>query len=282
MAQVVFDGQHVQFLYDDRGGDVLLITFNEMDSFADGTNYWGEAPARKLNLSAIGVMTKARNWYPEREMALALEQIRPLLNYKYIITYGFSQGAYGAIKYSRLLGATHALAFSPQWSIDPSEVAIFDKRFCMHFDEELNSSMAVTAGDLVDSTFIFADPYDKRDYLHATRIAQTSNTAAVIPCFNLGHGTVRAISSANALNDILRACQDNGLGPAGMLRAIRTHKKNSFAYYFALGQRAIKFRHLTLSNNLYAKACAINGSHPYLVEWRAKLDKLSDELKRLV
>ena len=117
MAQMIFDGQFVQALYDDRGGDTLLVTLNEMESFANGRNYWAETAARNLNLSCIGVMTKTRNWFPLIEMdSLATDINNVGTGYRYVVCYGFSQGAYAALKYSMKMTASNC---SPPTNLSP-------------------------------------------------------------------------------------------------------------------------------------------------------------------
>jgi hypothetical protein len=164
MPQMVFDGQFIQALYDDRGGDTLLVTFNEMESFANGRNYWGETVARNLNVSCIGVMTKTKNWFPLIEMDSIAANLKNIVkSYRYVINYGFSQGAYAALKYSMKISATHVLAFSPQWTIDPKLCGKFDLRFSAHFDERLHTGMEISRPDIWGTVCIFVDPYEKED-----------------------------------------------------------------------------------------------------------------------
>ena len=87
MTQMVFDGQFVQALHDDRGGDTILVTFNEMESFANGRNYWGDTAARNLNMSCIGVMTKTKNWFPLVEMDSVASSIKDIVkDYKSLLS----------------------------------------------------------------------------------------------------------------------------------------------------------------------------------------------------
>jgi hypothetical protein len=244
-----------------------------MESFANGFNYWSEEPARKLNLSVVGVMTKRRNWYPAEEMEQAASIVRAIEHHKYIITYGFSQGGYGAIKYSKILCATHVLAFSPQLSIDPNDVAKFDERFCSFFNADFNKNMAITTNDVAGIVRIFVDPADRRDFENSSRITELVKDCVAIPCFNIGHGTVRAVASTGALAELLSACKEGDLNPTRLKTLIRRHKKNTFAYLFALGQKAIRLSHLTLAGALYERAAKLNAKHPLLQDWCAALDE---------
>jgi hypothetical protein len=274
LADVIFDGTHLQALHEPRGGDTVLITFNEMDSFANGRNYWAEALARGLNLSVIGIMTKAKNWFPAPDMADCAAAIAPLAaRYRNVVAYGFSQGAYAAIKYSSALGATHVLAFSPQWTIDPEQTRPWDRRFAAFYDPALHADMAPRADDTAGIIRLFVDPCDRRDYPHAQRIAATSDRIRIVPCFNIGHGTVRAVSSTRTFAELLEICLNHGADITALAAIIRASKKRVFAYYYALGYAAIRRRHRAIAASLIARARAINPNHPELPAWQAALDK---------
>src|SRR5215472_2072133 len=234
MTLMVFDGQFVQALYDARGGDTLLVTFNEMESFANGRNYWGQAAATNLNMSCVGIMTKAKNWFPSVEMNHIVPAIADMIKqYQHVVAYGFSQGGYAAIKYSMKIAATHVLAFSPQWTIDPKFTKEFDCRFSAHFDGNVHNEMHIMATDISGNVWIFVDPYETADVTHAKIIEKQVGYKCIIPCYNLGHGTVRAIASTNALARVLAECKLSNPTKSSMVRIIREQKKGTFAYYHA-------------------------------------------------
>lgn len=248
MPESIFSNEHVYALYDDRDGDTLLITFNEMTAAARGTNYWGDHVAGKLGLSAIGFMSKHPNWFPASAMT-HLGIIRSLAKrYRYVITYGFSQGGYAALKYARQLGATHALAFSPQTSINPADVA-FDRRFSKYFDPALHSEMLLTPADLPEHSTIFIDRRERGDLEHATRL---KSRAALVTIPFVGHGTVRVVASAELLGSLLSLAQQNA--DALAFSSLLNRAKRKTPFYFATlstichkrGRRDLAFRILDL------------------------------------
>lgn len=277
MTSVVFDGDHVQALHADRRGGLLLVTFNEIGSTADGVHFWGDKVAARFGVSALGIMSKRKNWFPRADMLTLADRVRPILDqHIVIVTYGFSMGGYGALKYAASLSATHALAFSPQWSIDPAEVAAVDDRFCRHFRPELHPDMAIGAADLAQNAAIVVNPYERRDLFHAEQITAAWGGGAVVPCFNIGHDTVRAVSSAASFKTFLKAFLSDPGDVLTMSHLLRDYKKKSFSYYYELGQIALNSGKLDLADSLYRRAKGVNPAHKYLANWRHKLDVVRD------
>jgi len=272
VAELVFDGEHVQVLADQRGGDTLLITFNEMEMSANGRSYWGEVPVRNLGLSCIGFMSKRKNWFPEMEMTQACAAVATIISgYRAVATYGFSQGGYAAIKYSRKLSATSVLAFSPQFTINPAICATYDRRFTSNFSEALHAGMEITRNDVSGVIRVFVDPYEVGDAFQSRLINAILDYDCIVPCFNLGHGTVRAVASAPAMEGLIQTCFKKDGEKELYFDLIRRQKKLTFAYFFALGQRAIRRNHMKIATYLYLKAHSLNPAHPYLKAWEAAL-----------
>jgi hypothetical protein len=261
LPQLVYDGDHVQALFDDRGGDSVLVTFNEMNTFADGNRYWGDRAAEKLSISCLGVMTKAKNWFPRRDMQRACERISPLLEkFEARICYGFSQGGYAAVKYSHMLGSSHVLAFSPQWTIDPA--LLVDPRFNPAYSESLHSGMEISESDTSGKILLFADPFDKRDWVHCQKILECASSAQLIPIRYIGHSSIRAVASTELLGCLLNATTRRDDDIISELQAlVNSGKKKSFLYKAVLGQAAAKSGHLTWAQNLYRESCSSNSEH---------------------
>lgn len=122
----IFEGEEL-FAYVNRGtSPYLLITFSSA-GHTDYASRWylmNEAVQRN-DINCIGITSNKRNFFlsPEiHEIAKLTERFRSA--FSTIIMLGPSMGGYAAIKYSRLFGATHVLAFSPQYSMDPEELEL--------------------------------------------------------------------------------------------------------------------------------------------------------------
>ncbi|MEJ0047638.1 MAG: hypothetical protein WDN04_17090 [Rhodospirillales bacterium] len=116
------------------------------------------------------------------------------------ILYGHSQGGYAAIKFSRALGATTVLAFSPQYSIDRRLIA--DERVNKYYTGQRHAGMWPEPRDTAGSIFLFYDPYDAADTAHANRIGEA---LPVLPV-KISPSSATPAIAASATRIVSRAC----------------------------------------------------------------------------
>ena len=224
------DTEHVVAIGQDFGGEHLVITFNAMGFARNGLQFWGDTFLAKNRISAIGIMTARPNWYPSQAMNVVCDALDEAIRGRHVVTYGHSQGGYGALKYGARLGAKVALAFSPQWSINPGEVATFDNRFCSYFDESLENGLPVEAGDIGDRAFIFFDRKDVRDAAHAEKLAKLARVEKINCPFSL-HDTVRLVTESRTAVPLLQLCMQPTLPATHQLRSvIRSSRRASTTY----------------------------------------------------
>lgn len=214
---VVYANEHLEVHYDGAGSGPLLVTFNEMGMQADGTRYWAQALARKARLPALGFVSRQPNWFPPTAMQGAIEAVAPLLApHRQVITCGHSQGGYAALKYSRALGASHAIAFAAQWSIAPADTAGRDARFAQWFDPATQGGCAIRAGDLGGQAFVFYDPLLAPDRWHVERLLALGGELRCYPVYGSGHATVRPFARPQVFGRLL---QEVLQGSASSMRA---------------------------------------------------------------
>jgi hypothetical protein len=238
--QVLFESEHLIVLgleaqQQTRGA--VFVTFNEFGFSPAGNQFWGEPLFAKLTNSAIGIVSKYPNWYPAADMQAALPPIRAAIAGRPVITYGHSQGGYGALKYAAALQADAVLAFCPQWSIDPDDVGGFDNRYTAHFSAGLDNGRRITAADIVPHSFVFFDPHERADVENIARMRDFPGLHEVICPFS-GHETVRLISDSHTaasfleLADEQRAAATPAAQTASLLRrTLRAARPNSSTYY---------------------------------------------------
>jgi hypothetical protein len=89
-----------------------LITFGSIGQRPNGNWFWAKEAASKLGLDTIGIVPKSDHRYP-RSVVAPLVPVISAHSQAIRVGYGFSMGAYGALKHGRLLGLTHVLALSP-------------------------------------------------------------------------------------------------------------------------------------------------------------------------
>ena len=122
----IFEGKEL-FAYHHRGSSgYLLITFSGA-GHVDYAGHWFlmKDVVQRNDINCIGITSNTRNFFLTDEMSEIERVTRSIRkSFKTIILLGPSMGAYAAIKYSRTLGATHVLSFSPQYSMDADELEL--------------------------------------------------------------------------------------------------------------------------------------------------------------
>lgn len=68
MYSKVLDADHLEVFFRPGAGDTALLTFNELGLSADGRRFWGQAVCDRLDLPAVGIMSRSPNWYPATDM----------------------------------------------------------------------------------------------------------------------------------------------------------------------------------------------------------------------
>ncbi|CAA7625683.1 tetratricopeptide repeat protein [Magnetospirillum sp. UT-4] len=203
MTRKLLDTAHLEVFHRPGPGGPLLVTFNELGMIADGTRFWGQAVCDRLNLDAVGIVSRRPNWFPVADMAQAVAALAPILaRHHDIITYGHSQGGYGAVKYAAALRATRVAAFCPQWSIEPALLGNADRRFAAYHHVDLHAGMAVEGGDCPVPAAVVFDPSTAEDRWHHDRLAERVPVISV-PVHHSGHAAVRLVAGAEPFGRFL-------------------------------------------------------------------------------
>lgn len=199
--EIYEDEFNLAILQEDKS-DFLLVTFNHMGK-PGRRSFWGQDAASKLGISCLGIVPKEAHWYPDNAMQRILPSLLAVASqYKEVITYGFSMGAYASLKYSKVLNASRVLAFSPQSSIDPSIVGNFDNRFLSFYNEKMHLGMKINKSDLVESPFIFLDQEFNED-LKQVELVELEKKTLKIHIPKAGHKTIDLVASTSKLSDML-------------------------------------------------------------------------------
>lgn len=224
---ILLETEEVAVTLRDRGGETLLITFaNQWHKF-DGRTLWGDSLAKALNLSLLGFVAKSPNWYPLDDMASLIPAVAAALEGRFgrRVAFGQSQGGYGALKYSRALGATDVLACAPQYALDSRIVA--DSRVNKYYTGRWHAGMAVTSADLPENgsrVFVIYDPFDEADARHVASLAANAAVQLLRTPF-AGHGSDRGLANAAVFAEILAlAAQGDASGLQRLLAAGRAKR----------------------------------------------------------
>lgn len=199
---VIGSSERLEALYQPDDGDTLLITFNGMGSKADGKTFSGADLARKLGMPALGIMTRESNWFPEPDMQALLPSIQAYLDrHPKRISYGFSMGGYGAIKYSRMLGVDAVVAMSPQVSIDPDFVP-WDRRYQTNV-RDFHQGERIRSTDIGGDVYLIADLLEGHDKRHV-EIVSAMCTPHVVNAAGVGHFTYEIFLSTEAMGQLFK------------------------------------------------------------------------------
>ena len=212
---LVFSSDMLELHFDDRGGETLLITFNEMGMRADGNRYWADGLAQTLGLSATGFVSREPNWFPPDETRRAIDALNAVITSRFRrrIGYGLSQGAHAVLRYQKELALTSIIAFSPQGSIDPDDIV--DLRFNGFFNARHHIDMIPIGGAMGCRSFVIYDP--KID-LDRQQIALFRDRVpfADIPLPFIGHSSAVPFAVSAIMARLFQAVEADDLAAAGL------------------------------------------------------------------
>ena len=95
-------------------------------------------------------------------------------------------GGYAAIKYASVLDVRRALAFAPQFSIDPNVIRNRTDPYIAYFNPLLNSGMEISSSDSKCPVDIILDPLQENDREHLENIRRRVS-CRVISVPHAGH-----------------------------------------------------------------------------------------------
>jgi hypothetical protein len=219
VREIIFRNDELTVVAFDCGTDTVFATFNEMGMSAEGDAYWGSELFEGMGVSAVGFVSARPNWYPPSSTLPAIEIVRTRFAGRRIVTYGFSQGGYGALKFGKRLSSALTLAFSPQWSINPDDVGKADPRFISYYNAGSGNGERVQQYELGQNCFVLFDRRMQQDAFHADRILDLEDVQPV-PIAFAGQSTVQIVSEGGAAKSLIRLCMESQAIAARDIRAI--------------------------------------------------------------
>ena len=170
--ELVATTERVQCYFRDAGTNRLIVHFNDSWTHGQTGRLYPSVSLEVIGASIVDFVSVEPNWFPANDMASLIPHLLLRLGSRFPtrVAFGFSQGGYGAIKYSAALGITTTVAISPQYSID--QRLIKSSRFSKYFKSHLNVGMAIQESDCRTNTFVLYDPYDEEDLSHTSQIAR--------------------------------------------------------------------------------------------------------------
>ncbi len=260
MAELIYEDDELQALWRQGSTRYLLVTFGDMLEMANGLTFSAEVPVSKNDITCLGIMAKRPNWYPRenlRKLRFAVGEW--IKSYDERILYGSSMGGHGAIKASKLLGATTVVALCPQWSINPDDREAIRLGWEGAFDPSVMSDMKIQADDVNGTLFILSDPDHVIDENHRTMIAAVTASCVSIPVFSCDHHVAPVLAGSKNLQSIIDLCRRNK--PCDLLRLANKARRPHFARLRCLTERGLK-QNASLTLKVLLNALANNVEVP--------------------
>jgi tetratricopeptide (TPR) repeat protein len=230
---IAFEDEHIEAHIATHSSPYLLITFAPSTLTANGNRFWGDNLVAKTNIAAVGLIAKKPNWYPRASVEAAEFRCREYVqSYSERVTYGASMGAFGAIRYARLFGATTSIAFAPQYSINPKLVQEWDRRFTRYFDADIDPSSTISGSDVSCVTYLFYDKFYEVDRRSAELISAINDKVRLINVPMVGHQPIELFSGTKKAIKMLDACRSGDL--PDLLSMIRLFRRTAQARTVAI------------------------------------------------
>lgn len=221
-----------------------VVTF---DNHSIGAGFdrpgFGEAYLQSVGISALHVLGRGNDWYQYPDMALAADAVRAATgDAAAVVTYGSSMGGYAALRFAPLMGATAALAMSPQYSIDPARVP-WERRWAQ--DSGRIAWRAELAGPLGDgfTAILIYDPVGD-DLRHAALIeAEIATVSVRLP--HAGHPVTTFLGEVGLLHPIVLAALDGSFDARALFGEARRRRRESSVFLGTLAEQQPAWRQRT-------------------------------------
>ena len=242
---VIFEDADLSLIWSPASrSDVVAVTFTPLGTGRPGRgDGFAQGFLKKRGIPSLCFVSRWDHWWLVPGMAEALRLAAGIAKgFPRVVTYGASMGGYGAIAFSKAVGATEVLAFSPQYSIDPRRVS-FEQRWKHHAEkidfahEDLGPMRSNTA-----EIMLFYDPRSP-DARHAALI--DAERVRHFKAANVGHGVIGYLNAIGTLGKVVEAVLDGREIPlpADFLK----RRREWSGYWKSVADQAIKTGRLPLA-----------------------------------
>lgn len=253
---VVAESEFTQVVYrEGRRGDTLWVTWGDMGSRETGSTVWGQSLFNKMDVPCLGFVAKGQFWYPEHDTFNLINASAGILSrFSKRISYGFSMGGYAALKFSSRLRSSESLAFSPQFSIEPSLVGDFERDYISRFNPDLHVGMGIRREDLCPTNYVVYDPLYRPDRKHFELImsAESGPMEAVkgIVAPGFGHQSINVVGQTGNAEELLGLVATAWTNvPKEFRKSLRWRRPLSNFYWKGLGDAAALRGHVSLATS---------------------------------
>ncbi len=218
------------------GGEVCFVTFAPYthERTLDRPGF-GEAFLASRHLDGVHVISRTNAWFDYPEIDAALEAVAEgVAGYKRVIAYGSSMGGYAAVRFADRVGASAAIALSPQYAVD-RRAAPFERRFAAERPAG-GWRLAPEHGSTKAVPYLLFDPLDL-DRRHADAIARAYPLTKLIPLRHAGHPAAAYLAETGLLAQAVLDIARDSFDPAAFAAEARRRRAQSPQYLFTLARR---------------------------------------------
>ena len=271
--EILYQSESLRVVANTLSSPLRFVSFSHMLYRDPPPRFWGDGFFAKYGLPAIGFVSARPDWFPAEEMRRAAAAIRAALARapgERLVSYGVSMGGYAALKYASLLGVDAAIAFSPQISIAPADVARFDPRYLRHHDPVLHAGMQICGADLAPENHVLYDNFWTVDRKHADRLAALGPVAR-FPLPFTGHAPVRALAEGHIAAPFLLRLLDPAPARAADLRLMVRRTRRSTLVYWESRASTLTARRPAAARTILHAVETAQGLAPNAPIWRLAL-----------
>jgi tetratricopeptide (TPR) repeat protein len=251
---LIYQTELTEVLFHQGSTQYVLVTFGNLGTRANGSDYFGRTLVEKNDITCIGFAPRYPHWFPHHDVSACIPAIADILGQYRVITYGESMGGYAALKYSDLLGSEAVIAGSPQFSIDPADVPD-DHRYRIYYNEALHChNMSIDSSHSETSAvrrYILFDPFDREDLYNLSLIAKAVNITE-LPLRYTSHYSARVLGSSEGFKQFVALMLDRRDEDIRVL--LRSRRKQSGTYRLYLGRQCSRQGHPEAAVSLMSSA----------------------------
>lgn len=208
MKKIIYADDELNVIYQAGSSDFLLVVFGDLVHLTSNDKFYAEPVVTKLAINTICFTATTPNWFPALNVgagyaACITEKI--ISEHNKIVIFGASMGGYAAIKYSKLLKATHVLAYCPQYSIDPAECDSHPSGYEAYYTDNLKD-MGIKLDDLLEqpeNIYIVYDPEYELDNFHFSKIVEQDPRIHGLKFRSANHELPKVLSGTSKFYDII-------------------------------------------------------------------------------
>lgn len=207
-------------------GDTLVVTFENLDHVFDQTADrlpWGYAFTKSKNWSLLGLMAHEWSWYRDDAVLKFFQELAAsgfFDQFKRVIFYGASMGAYAACAFSSAVPGADVVAISPQATLD-REIASWETRYHKAWRRDFSGPFGYAPDEVATArrVVLFYDPAAPLDAMHAALFR--GDNIQKIRCRHMGHRIMSLWVAMGVLKPVVEEVMQDDIDVVALYRLMR-------------------------------------------------------------